>query len=289
MTVKFNENKRFPDSISGWAEGGPVFNNTVSTMNSGAEQTNINWTQALAKYRISGAWRTIDDGSDQFKISEIITFHRSMFGNAYGFRFKDHSDYRVTKMNGRLGKFSLGTGSPKYQLYKVYNIDNDENFIEYRAIKKPIAGTVKVFINNIETTNLTINSTNGTITFNPQKTALISNISLGTNAIVTTQNPNNFVTGEVIYLTGLNGSNVLNNNAYQITVLSSTTFQLDNITNNLVAYQGTASKYPQLTDNLAWTGEFDVPCKFEDKNLDYKKNTYGYVELGVVNIKEIRT
>lgn len=287
MAVKFNEELRFPDAISCWAEGGPTFSNTVATMNSGAEQTNINWTQALAKYKISGAWRTIDESSDQYKISEIINFHRSMFGNAFGFRFKDHSDFRVSKINGRVGKDALGTGKPKYQLYKIYNTGS--NFIEYRAIKKPVAGTVKVFRNNIETTALTVDITTGTITFNPDKQALITNITTGLNCVVTTSVSHTFVTGDVIYISDLNGSNSINNNAYQITVLTNTTFRIDGITNTAVVYSGKASKYPQLTESLVWTGEFDVPCKFEDKNLDYKKNNYGYVELGVVNIKEIRT
>ena len=287
MATKFNENKRFPDAISCWAEGGPNFNNTTATMNSGAEQVNINWTQGLAKYKISGAWRLIDEASDQYKISEIINFHRSMFGNAYGFRFKDHSDYRVTKINGRLGKTALGTGKPKYQLYKIYNTGDE--FIEYRAIKKPVSGTVKVFRNNVETTALTIDTTTGTITFNPDKEVVVSNISLGLHCIVTTQVAHTFATGDYIYISELNSNNILNNTSYQITVINSTSFRLNNITNLSTVYSGKAGKYPQPSENLVWTGEFDVPCRFEDKNLDYKKNNQGYVELGMINIKEIRT
>lgn len=283
----FNDFERFPDDIACWAEGGNKFYNTTVKMNSGARQVNINWSQGLASFRISGGWRTINNnsGSDQYAIKHLIEFHDSMYGSAIGFRFKDFHDYQVTKENGLLGKSGMGTGIPKYQFYKSYSYGSNTT---YRAIKKLVDGTIKVFVNGALNNDLTIDPNSGTIVFNPIKKATITNISVGSNCVVTTQYDNTFSSGETIYISGLNGSNSINNNAYIITVVSTNSFALNNTNNSLITYQGLAGKFPQPSDLLQFSGEFDIPCSFVDDVLDKKLNDQGFIELGLINIGELR-
>ena len=79
----------------------------------------------------------------QAQIDELIAFFRARRGKAYGFRFKDWTDYKVT---GEL----LGTGDDvktQFQLAKRYP---SGSLIEVRTITKPVAGTVRVYKDGVE-------------------------------------------------------------------------------------------------------------------------------------------
>jgi uncharacterized protein (TIGR02217 family) len=68
---------------------------------------------------------------------------RARRGRAYGFRFKNWTDYKAA---GRL----LGTGDDvltQFQLVKHYP---SGTVIEDRTITTPVAGTVKVYLNRVE-------------------------------------------------------------------------------------------------------------------------------------------
>ncbi|RYE16938.1 MAG: TIGR02217 family protein, partial [Sphingobacteriaceae bacterium] len=43
---------RFPEDISYGSSGGPGYSTDIITVNSGAEQRNINWNQARSKYNV---------------------------------------------------------------------------------------------------------------------------------------------------------------------------------------------------------------------------------------------
>jgi uncharacterized protein (TIGR02217 family) len=123
---------RFPDNIAYGATGGPEFATTVDV------------ASRLKK---------------QAQIEELIAFFRARRGKAYGFRFKDWTDYRPT---GQL----LGTGDDtqtQFQLVKQYP---SGNVIEVRTITKPVAGTVKVYLDGVEQlSGWSVNATTGLVTF----------------------------------------------------------------------------------------------------------------------------
>jgi uncharacterized protein (TIGR02217 family) len=124
---------RFPDNIDYGATGGPEFATTVVATGAGHEKRNVNWAEALGRWDVASALKK------QAQIDELIAFFRARRGNAYGFRFKDWTDYRAT---GQL----LGTGddaATQFQRVKQYP---SGSVIEVRAITKPIAGTVKVYL-----------------------------------------------------------------------------------------------------------------------------------------------
>jgi hypothetical protein len=100
----------FPDNIAYGATGGPEFATTVAATGAGHERRNVNWSEALGRWDVASGLTT------QVQIDELIAFFRTRRGKAYGFRFKDWTDYQATGQQ-------LGTGDhaqTQYQLLKHY-------------------------------------------------------------------------------------------------------------------------------------------------------------------------
>jgi uncharacterized protein (TIGR02217 family) len=238
--MSFLESPRFPEKISYGAVGGPVYKTDVVIVNSGFEQRNAVWSQARASYNVAHAAR------DRDMMAEIIAFFRSVKGRAIGFRFKDWLDYKATNVEGFLGT-GVGTGLPTYQLKKKY--EAGVNF-ELRDIRKPVAGTVRVYLNNALLTEGTsagqwqIDNSTGIVTFAPAVTKtvnsaqlrLITDITQAANGVVTTSVNHGFNTGDQIKLTDVNGMIEVNDLYFNITVLTPTTFELNVDTTTFTAY-----------------------------------------------------
>ena len=144
---------RFPDNIAYGATGGPEFATTVVATGSGHEKRNVNWSEAR------GRWDVASGLKKQAQIDELIAFFRARRGKAYGFRFKDWTDYKAI---GQL----LGTGDDaltQFQLVKHYP---SGSVIEVRTITKPVAGTVKVYLDDVEQlSGWSVDTTTGLVTF----------------------------------------------------------------------------------------------------------------------------
>src|SRR5918995_1972788 len=144
---------RFPDNIAYGASGGPEFATTVVVTGSGHEHRNINWAEARGRWDVGSGLK------NQQQLDELIAFFRARKGKAYGFRFKDWTDYKAT---GQL----LGTGDgaqTQFQLVKRYP---SGSVIEARTVSKPVAGTVRIYKDGVEQlSGWSVNVTTGLITF----------------------------------------------------------------------------------------------------------------------------
>jgi len=144
---------RFPDNIAYGATGGPEFATTVVVSGAGHEQRNVNWAEARGRWDVGSGLK------DQAQLDELIAFFRARKGRAYGFRFKDWTDYKAT---GQL----LGTGDDartQFQLVKHYP---SGSVIEIRPVTKPVAGTVRIYQDAIEQlAGWSVDVTTGLITF----------------------------------------------------------------------------------------------------------------------------
>ena len=144
---------RFPDNIAYGATGGPEFATTVVVSGAGHEQRNVNWAEARGRWDVGSGLK------DQARLDELIAFFRARKGRAYGFRFKDWTDYKAT---GQL----LGTGDDartQFQLVKHYP---SGSVIEIRPVTKPVAGTVRIYQDAIEQlAGWSVDVTTGLITF----------------------------------------------------------------------------------------------------------------------------
>ena len=144
---------RFPDDIAYGATGGPEYLTTVVSMASGYEQRNANWSAARGKWNVASGLK------HQTQLNILIAFFRARKGRAYGFRFKDWTDYRA------IGQ-ALGTGdgaTKAFQLVKSYASGSGS---EARTITKPVLGTVVPYLGGVkQTSGWAINTATGVLSF----------------------------------------------------------------------------------------------------------------------------
>lgn len=156
--------ERFPVDISYGAQGGPEFKTNVIKVDSGHENRLSLWDAPLSRYDVAHAVKTQED------IERLNAFFRVVKGKLIGFRFKDWADYRA--INQLLG---TGDGTQvNFQLRKAYAFGAE---VCYRTIFKPVAGTVKVYVNGVEQdSGWTMDTTKGLVSFlaPPASGALVS-------------------------------------------------------------------------------------------------------------------
>jgi uncharacterized protein (TIGR02217 family) len=142
---------RFPDAIARGATGGPEYSTDIVSVASGFEQRNVNWSAARARYDIGTGIRTRE------QMAEVIAFFRARKGRAYGFRFRDWTDFEATS------QAMLATASPTvWQLVRRYPSGPVE---DVRLITKPEAGSVVVRVNGAVVAGFTIDHLTGRVTF----------------------------------------------------------------------------------------------------------------------------
>ena len=145
---------QFPPDISYGITGGPEYSTDVVITGSGYEQRNINWSQARCKYQAAHGVK------NENQMKRLLAFFRARRGKAHGFRFKDWLDYTGT--NEVIG---VGDGTIKvFQLIKTYL--DDAGYTEVRKIRKPVAGTVNVYLaGDRQISGWSVDVTIGVITF----------------------------------------------------------------------------------------------------------------------------
>lgn len=154
---------QFPPDISYGASGGPGYSTTVVTTVSGHERRNANWAAARGKWNVAHGLKKRE------QVAALIAFFRARKGRAYGFRFKDWTDYQAFAQ-----VLGVGDGANKtFQLVKHYASGGE---IDTRLIAKPLTGTVKIYRDGVEAvTGWTVNTATGLVTFT---TAPISGVQV---------------------------------------------------------------------------------------------------------------
>lgn len=144
---------QFPTDISYGSSGGPEYATDIVVSQNGYEQRNINWSEARARYNVAHGVKT------KAQLDTLIAFFRARKGRAYGFRFKDWSDYKAVN---QVIATADGTQN-QFQLIKTYT---SHTVSEMRRISKPVQSTVHVYVNAVEqTTGVSINYATGEVTF----------------------------------------------------------------------------------------------------------------------------
>ncbi len=157
---------RFPTSISLGSEGGPERRTEIVTLGSSHEERNTRWADSRRKYNAGYGIKSLDD------LHLVIDFFEERRGRLYGFRWKDHTDYKSCPPSQVISDTDqiIGTGdsaTDTFQLIKTYGTV----YAPYiRQITKPVAGTVMIAVNGTPQqagTDYTIDNNTGTITFQP--------------------------------------------------------------------------------------------------------------------------
>lgn len=277
--MSFIESPRFPDKLAYGASGGPQFRVSIVELVSGFEQRNADWSVERRRYDLIHTAKSRDE------FDELLAYYIAIArGRLHGFRFRDPMDYNDTHGDaiGWLGG-GVGTGYPSYQMYKRYISGSNAAL---RAITKPY-GTISVTRGGVAVTyaagspqgagEITINTATGIITFQADAALVISVHTVGTSHQFRTATDLGLSIGELVYLSGVTGTaaTLLNGIAHTITnkVVGSPTEYIWTISTNtggsptLTGSGGTAYAYPQSDEALLWSGEFDVPVRFDTDEL----------------------
>jgi uncharacterized protein (TIGR02217 family) len=144
---------QFPPKIAYGASGGAEFNTSITTTFAGFEQRNVNWQKSRGRWDVSTGLKTKTD------MDVLQAFFRARFGKAYGFRFKDWSDYQAVGQ-------TLGTGNGTITTFQLAKSYVSGAYSYSREIKKPVSGTVKIYLNAVlQSSGFSVDHTTGVVTF----------------------------------------------------------------------------------------------------------------------------
>ncbi|MDE2014194.1 MAG: DUF2460 domain-containing protein [Alphaproteobacteria bacterium] len=153
---------QFPTAIAFHSSGGPERKTEIVTLGSGYEERNAVWAGSRRRYDVGYGVKTLDD------LSAVIAFFEARLGRLYGFRFRDFTDFKSCAPSALVAPTDqpLGTGdgtTAAFQLAKAY-LSGPASWT--RAIKKPVAASVRVAVNGAEATSgWSVDSTSGMVTF----------------------------------------------------------------------------------------------------------------------------
>lgn len=152
---------RFPTEIALGATGGPERRTQIVTLASGHEERNQQWAHSRRRYDAGYGIKTLDD------IHAIIAFFEERRGRLHGFRWRDPFDHKSSVPSDpplALNQVQpIADGETTFQLTKTYGAGSSAYF---RAIAKPVAGTVLVAEDGValtETIDFTVDTTTGVV------------------------------------------------------------------------------------------------------------------------------
>jgi uncharacterized protein (TIGR02217 family) len=301
MSYQDFDEVRFEDGIiTRGTSGGPSFNTTVVTTQSGKEYRQKNWQFSRGSWNLGN--RTLLPN----ELKQIQEFFQARGGRARGFRFKDFADYK-DETRGKCGNMGTNNilsavkdGSGFYKLFKVYNSGGS---LYYRRVSKPVLPTIKIFSNQIQanigtgTGDYTINYQTGTIHFTPMFSVSISSISKAANGIVTALN-HGLSSGNKVAIQ-CSGMDEVDQRSFFVTYIDANNFYINENTSDYNDFTGGVMEIHENSgDLITWTGEFDTPVRFDTDKLDLyfeerikytnrteEENYYQLNSLPIVEIK----
>lgn len=137
---------RFPTSLSFGALGGPQRRTDVVTLANGYEERNTPWAHSRRVYDAGLGMRSVDD------LQVLIGFFEARMGQLHGFRWKDWADYKSGKASAEpvFDDQSIGYGDGGTSVFKLYKTYRSGAQSYQRPITKPVAGTVRVGVEQDE-------------------------------------------------------------------------------------------------------------------------------------------
>lgn len=263
--MSFLELPRFPEGVSYGFLGGPEYNTEVVVTNSGDESRNQVWTNSRHKYEASHAARL----PAQWR--PLKAFFHTARGRANGFRLKDFTDFQCPDGAGTgVLAQGIGTGEPILQMGKKYSAGANSTV---RAILKPVVGATQIYKNGVLqllTTHYDVDESTGLVSFVPLSSVAITGITIGDPTVIHTAAPHGVLNGGLAWIGAIIGAWPLRNRAFEAANVTSTTLELAGIDSTSYGeWQsgGTVERHPQPSDILTWTGEFDVPCRFDTDEM----------------------
>lgn len=157
--MSFHET-RLPARLAFGSTGGVERRTEVVTLASGYERRSTPWVAGRRRYLIGANLRSLDD------MAALTDFFEARRGRLYGFRFRDFADFRSCAPGATPGPLdqALGEGDGSrtaFALVKRYG-EVDDGWV--RTIAKPVAGTVRVAVDDVEVEDFEVDPTTGVVT-----------------------------------------------------------------------------------------------------------------------------
>lgn len=154
---------RFPAALSVGSSGGPERRTEIVTLNNGFEERNSPWAHSRRRYDAGLGVRSLDD------LSEVIAFFEARYGQLYGFRWKDWTDFKSCLPSASPGARDqrLGAGDGKATVFELSKRYASGQQAYVRPIRKPVQGTVRVAVGGAELAageGYLVDVTTGTVT-----------------------------------------------------------------------------------------------------------------------------
>ena len=161
--MSFHET-RFPSAISRNAQGGPERRTDVVVLGSGFEERNSRWADSRRVYNAGYGVRSLDD------LHAVIAFFEERRGRLYGFRWKDHLDWKSCGPGGMPSALDqpIGTGDGMQATFQLVKTYGGAYAPWTRTIRKPVAGTVELAVAGVvqtEGTAFAVDAATGVATF----------------------------------------------------------------------------------------------------------------------------
>lgn len=140
---------RFPTEISRASQGGPERRTDVVVLGSGHEERNSRWADSRRRYNAGYGVKSLDE------LNAVVAFFEERRGRLYGFRWKDHLDWKSCLPSEDVSPLDqvIGVGDgvrSQFALSKTYG----NAFAPWqRTIAKPVAGSVRVTVGGVEKTD----------------------------------------------------------------------------------------------------------------------------------------
>lgn len=152
---------RFPLAVSFGATGGPERQNEIVTLTSGRERRNARFSRSRRRYDAGTGVRSAE------QLAEVVAFFEARRGSLHAFRFRDPFDMKSCAYAAAPSPFdqAVGTGDGetlRFALAKTYG-EGDEAY--RRPIEKPVAESVRVALDGVETAAFTVDAQTGEIVF----------------------------------------------------------------------------------------------------------------------------
>src|SRR5882672_755085 len=138
----------FPLSIGFGSSGGPERRTDIVLLASGHEERNSRWADSRRRFNAGTGVHSLAD------LHTLIGFFEERRGRLYGFRWRDRTDWKSCAPDATPAAddqpIGIGDGvAAAFPLIKTYG----SGIAPYqRAIVKPVAGTVRVAVNDAEKT-----------------------------------------------------------------------------------------------------------------------------------------
>ena len=344
---------RFPVDISYGSSGTPSYRTDVIVLESKQELRASLDEFPTYVYDVAYGVKTTA------QMASLHNFFHGRKGMARTFRYKDHLDFAGTQ------SALVVTGSPTIQLTKRYTSGTQ---VLNRAIYKPTQdfNPFTMRRNTVSFTAFTLDNLTGILTLTPDSSTSIASassvvinaITQASNGVVTTAAVHNLTTGFQVNLAGIVGMTELNGLSATVTVLTTTTFELNIDTTTFTTYVsdgtivhpgistqnpgmvrsvahglsstevvyissvagmteinlalytvtvidadhftigvstllftpyssgGTIAKYVQPTEDLDWTGEFDIRGRFGADTIPAVHEAFDIGNVGPIQIIE---